>query len=179
MDATPTENVSHDEKAVRRAVAKPRTPTETATPSKFDPTDISRLLSHSASAARPPTARAVGRAAPAAGSTTTNSQKMASTRWDELDGVLEDQYKQCWSYLGLESQKYIPQIKVIYSPDGALSAEPVLINPPSDPALRSLADSAMRAVRRCNPLRIPAQFAPYYDQWKGRVLRFDPVDMAG
>ena len=57
--------------------------------------------------------------------------------------------------------------------------EPVLINPPSDPAMRSLAESALRAVRRCNPLRIPAQYAPYYDQWKGRVLRFDPVDMAG
>ncbi len=100
--------------------------------------------------------------------------------WDQLDGLLEDQYKQCWSYLGLDGpQKYIPQIKVLYGPDGSLMGEPVLVNKPSDPAMQSLADSAMRAVRRCNPLRIPDQYAPYYDQWKGRVLRFDPVDMAG
>ena len=44
---------------------------------------------------------------------------------------------------------------------------------------RSLADSAMRAVRKCNPLRIPAQFAPYFDQWKNRTLRFDPEEMLG
>ncbi len=55
----------------------------------------------------------------------------------------------------------------------------MLINPPSDPALQSLADSALRAVRRCNPLKIPDQYAPFYDQWRGRVLRFDPEEMAG
>ncbi|MDP4595203.1 MAG: cell envelope biogenesis protein TolA, partial [Beijerinckiaceae bacterium] len=45
--------------------------------------------------------------------------------------------------------------------------------------LQSLADSALRAVRKCDPLRIPAQFAPYYNQWKARILRFDPEEMLG
>jgi colicin import membrane protein len=58
-----------------------------------------------------------------------------------------------------------------------LIGQPELLNPPSDPNLRSLADSALRAARRCNPLRIPAQYQPYYDQWKGRIVRFDPEDM--
>jgi colicin import membrane protein len=35
----------------------------------------------------------------------------------------------------------------------------------------------MRAVRRCDPLHIPAIYQPYYEQWKGRIVRFDPEDM--
>ena len=94
---------------------------------------------------------------------------------------MQEQYKECWTTLGISSQRnYTPLIEVAYNPDGSLRGEPTLVNPPSDPALRSLADSALRAVRRCNPLRIPAQFAPYFDQWKGpRILRFDPEEMAG
>ena len=53
-----------------------------------------------------------------------------------------------------------------------------VIDRPSDPALASLAESAMRAVRACNPLRIPAQFAPYYNQWKSRAIAFDPEEMS-
>ena len=55
----------------------------------------------------------------------------------------------------------------------------ILDNRPSDPSLTSLAESAMRAVRRCNPLKIPAQYQPYYEQWRSRVLRFDPEEMQG
>ena len=42
-----------------------------------------------------------------------------------------------------------------------------------------IADSAMRAVRKCNPMPIPTEFMPYYDEWKDQLLRFNPEDMAG
>ncbi|MGA8601011.1 MAG: cell envelope biogenesis protein TolA, partial [Beijerinckiaceae bacterium] len=87
------------------------------------------------------------------------------------------QYKKCWSYIGLNPQKYVAQIRVRYAQDGSLQAEPALLNPPSDASLRNLADSAMRAVRRCNPMHIPSVYLPYYEQWKARVVRFDPEDM--
>jgi len=74
---------------------------------------------------------------------------------------------------------YVPQISVEYTQQGGLVGQPVLRNPPGDPALRSLAESAMRAVRKCNPMRIPAQFQPFYEQWKARILRFDPTEMSG
>ena len=99
--------------------------------------------------------------------------------WGQLDGLLQEQYKQCWSYIGLAATRYIPQIKVEYAMDGSLRGQPELLNPPSDPNLRTLSESAVRAVRRCNPLKIPQQFVPFYDQWKGRILRFDPEEMAG
>ena len=145
----------------------------------FDLTDISRLLSHDAPAQKAATGRAPSKVA-SLGSPTAHDDKMAPSLWGQLDGLMEEQYRQCWSYLGLNAgQKYVPQIRVTYDESGGLASDPVLVNPPNDPALRSLAESALRAVRRCNPLRIPAQYAPYYDEWKGRVLRFDPQEMAG
>ena len=49
-----------------------------------------------------------------------------------------------------------------------------------DQTLRqSLADSALRAVNKCNPLPIPERFRPYYDQgYRQRVVRFDPKEMS-
>lgn len=170
-----------------KPVAKPRPqptpkPQADAEPQEhtFDLTDISKLLSgSSAPAAKASTGQAQTKVA-SLGSQTAHASKMAPTLWGQLDGLMEEQYRQCWSYLGLASgQKYIPQIKVTYDETGGLSSDPVLINPPSDPGLRSLAESALRAVRRCNPMKIPVQYAPYYDEWKGRVLRFDPQQMAG
>jgi colicin import membrane protein len=112
------------------------------------------------------------------GSPGASAAKMSPSLWDQLDGLLQEQYKRCWNLGGLAGQqKYIPEIHVQYAPDGALIGEPELLNPPPDPSLRALAESAMRAVRRCDPLQIPAQYQPYYDQWKGRIVRFDPEEM--
>jgi colicin import membrane protein len=39
------------------------------------------------------------------------------------------------------------------------------------------ASSALVATRRCAPLRIPAQFAPYYQDWRDVVVNFDARDV--
>ncbi len=144
---------------------------------KFDLSDISRILNKDMPQKKPATGEALQQVA-SLGAPTASAEKMAPSLWAQLDGLLQDQYRHCWNYIGMEGQeKYVPQIHVQYGQDGALIGEPQLMNPPADPNLRSLADSALRAVRRCNPLRIPAQYQPYYDQWKGRIVRFDPEDM--
>lgn len=165
---------------VKPAPSKSKPAPDNSENSKFDLTDITKLLlSHDAPAQRASRGPDTSHLA-SLGSPTASAAKMSPSLWAGLDGLLEDQYRQCWSYLGLTTgQKYIPQVRVVYGPNGGLQAEPVLINPPSDPALQNLADSALRAVRRCNPLKIPDQYAPYYELWKGRVLRFDPEEMAG
>lgn len=145
-------------------------------PSRFDPTAIARALSHEA----PQRTASTGRersATPSQGAPTASAARMSPSMWGQLDGLLQEQYKRCWSYFGTGGARYIPQVRVSYSPDGALIGGPSLVNPPSDPNMQSLAESALRAVRRCNPLRIPAQFQPYYAQWKSRIVRFDPEDM--
>ncbi len=144
----------------------------------FDPTDISRILNTQPAGAPPSTGKTLSKTA-SRGATSGNAPKMSPSQSDALDGLLADQFKQCWSYLGLDHGRYIPEIKVSYAEDGSLQSEPQLLNRPSDPNARSLAESALRAVRQCNPLHIPSQFAPFYEQWRSRILRFDPAEMAG
>jgi hypothetical protein len=143
---------------------------------KLDVATISQLLSKESPQARASTARELTRTA-ALGAPNASAAQMSPSMWDSLDGLMREQYKKCWSYIGLNPQKYVAQIRVRYAQDGSLQAEPALLNPPSDPNVRNLADSAMRAVRRCNPMHIPTAYMPYYEQWKARVVRFDPEDM--
>lgn len=149
-------------------------------PRKFDRNAIANILQSKESAQRRGSTGKQLQRESRLGSPTANAAKMSPSMWGQLDGLMQEQYKRCWGYIGLASGKrYIPQIRVSYSVSGQLTSAPVLLNPPADPALRSLAESAVRAVRKCDPLRIPAQFAPYHDQWKSRVLRFDPEEMMG
>lgn len=145
-------------------------------PSRFDPSAIARELSKEAPQRAASTGRERSQTA-SLGSPTASASRMSPSMWGQLDGLLQEQYKRCWSYFGTGGARYVPQIKVAYAQDGSLIGAPSLINPPSDPNLQSLAESALRAVRRCNPLRIPSQYAPYYDQWKARIVRFDPEEM--
>jgi colicin import membrane protein len=169
------EDKQHEKK---KPVAKPRSGNEVVEPrQKFDLGDIAKFLSKETPRSKQSSGHELSQLA-SLGSPTASAAKMSPSLWGQLDGLLQEQYKRCWSFAGLGGQqKYIPEIHVEYNPDGSLIGQPVLLNPPSDPNLRNLAESAIRAVRRCDPLRIPAQYQPYYDQWKGRIVRFDPEEM--
>lgn len=91
-----------------------------------------------------------------------------------FDDLIMAQYRQCWDAPAVDAGGYIPEIRVQLTAEGKLALAPVLINPPADEAGKALADSALRAVRRCDPLKFPFQFAYYHAQWKKRLLRFDP-----
>jgi hypothetical protein len=98
-----------------------------------------------------------------------------------IDGWLTDAYLRCWQPPPTmpEGAKYVAEIRVSFNADGSLSAHPALINPPSDPAWRAYADSAMRAVLRCNPLQVPPQYAPFFEQWRNKTVHFDPAEALG
>ena len=98
-----------------------------------------------------------------------------------LDAWLTESYLNCWSPPpGMpDGDTYVAQIKVVFNPDGSLSGRPVLLNPPSDRAWRAHAESAMRAVRKCDPLRVPAEYMPFFDQWKVETIHFDPRETQG
>jgi colicin import membrane protein len=165
-------------KAPAKPVAKPRSGDPTAQPERhFDPTDISKFLSKEAPQRKASAGPELQRLA-ALGALTASAAKMSPSLWDQLDGLLQEQYKRCWTFIGLGGQtKYVPEIRVQFAADGSLTQPPELLNPPSDANSNALADSALRAVRRCDPLHIPARFQAYYEQWKGRVVRFDPEEM--
>jgi colicin import membrane protein len=166
------------QKETQKPAAKPKSGEEAAEPQrKFDLGDIAKLLNKEAPRRKQASGHQLSQLA-SLGAPTASADKMSPSLWNQLDGLLQEQYKRCWSFPGLGGQqKYIPEIHVQYRADGGLIGQPELLNPPSDPSLQALADSALRAVRRCDPLRIPAQYQPYYDQWKGRIVRFDPEEM--
>ena len=180
LDKSALAKLLEAKKAEDKPAAKPKSGDETSEPKpRLDRSAVASLLSREPPGQKPSTSRAPAQTA-SLGSPTANAPKMSPSLWGQLDGLLQEQYKQCWSYLALGgAQRYIPQIKVEYSLDGSLVGQPALLNPPGDPALSSLAESAVRAVRKCNPLKIPAQFAPFHQQWRNRTLRFDPEEMAG
>jgi hypothetical protein len=160
-----------------KPVSKPKSGQESNERPSPNLAEISKLLSHDKPQSQGSSGRELNKVA-SLGAPHASAAKMSPSLSDALNGLLQDQYKQCWSYLGLSNgPKYIPRIRVSYRPDGSLAGDPQLTNPSSDPASRSLADSALRAVRRCNPLKIPAQFQPYYEQWKDWVVGFDPDNM--
>ena len=165
------------DKPVQKPAARPKSGDETTDTRRFDLADISQLLSKDMPQRRASTGRELQQVA-SLGAASASATQMSPSLWAALDSYMQDQYKQCWTYFGLGAhQRYVPEIRVQYAQDGGLFGQPQLVNPPSDPNLRSLADSALRAVRKCDPMKIPAQFQPYYDQWKGRVVRFDPETM--
>ncbi len=180
LDKNALASLLKDAKASEKPVSKPKSGDETSEPkTKFSSDAVSKILSREPPGAKPPSARAASQTA-SLGSPTASAPKMSPSMMGQLDGILLDQYKACWSYLNLGNAKgYVPRIKVEYARDGSLAGQPSLLNPSNDPNLRGLAESALRAVRRCNPLKIPPQFAPYYDQWKNRPVWFDPEEMSG
>jgi colicin import membrane protein len=167
------------QKEKQKLAAEPRSGEEAAEPQqKFDPGDIAKFLNKEAPQGKQASGHDLAQMA-SLGSPSASAAKMSPSLWDHLDGLLQEQYKRCWNFAGLGGQqKYVPEIHVQYTLDGSLIGQPELLNPPSDPNLRALAESAMRAVRRCDPLRIPSQYQLYYDQWKGRIVRFDPEEMS-
>ena len=72
-----------------------------------------------------------------------------------------------------DADVYVAQMRLAYNPDGSLS-KAKLVNPPSDPALKPQANSVLAAVKNCNPLAVPAQYRPFYEQWKTKTIHFDP-----
>ena len=50
------------------------------------------------------------------------------------------------------------------------------MNRPGQVFYKVLAESALRALKMCNPLKVPTTG---YERWKDMILNFDPNDMIG
>jgi colicin import membrane protein len=165
-------------KAKAEAEAKARKQAELA--DKFSAGDIRQLLaSKDPSQSTGAAAREINKTA-SLGTATGSAQRLNPSQRDQLMGLLRDQLHRCWQapMAAQGSDKPpVPSVRVKLNQDGSLAADPAVMNPSSDALFRTVADSATRATRRCAPLKIPAQFAPYYQDWKDLVVNFDPREM--
>ena len=153
----------------------PPKPTPTSTTKPYDPNAIAKLLGPTKVADATPTGSAPQ------GLPNHHAARMSVTMRSAMDDWFRDTYLSCWNRPPTipEGGAYVPEVKLDYNSDGTLATNPVLLNPPSDPAWRPLAESAVRAALKCNPLRVPAQYAPYFDDWRAKTIHFDPTEVQG
>jgi hypothetical protein len=102
--------------------------------------------------------------------------RMTPAQQASFDAWLIKTYLSCWRPppSPADADLYVAQVRLAFNPDGSLSKPAKLVNPPSDPALKPQAKSVMLAVQNCNPLPIPAQYRPFYEQWKTKSIHFNP-----
>jgi len=96
------------------------------------------------------------------------------------EDALKAQIFGCWSLpLGLPYQKnLLVRIKLRLRPDGTVLRSEILdharMNQPGQGFYKVLAESALRAIRICQPLRVPPTG---YEKWKDLQLNFDANEM--
>ena len=96
------------------------------------------------------------------------------------EDALKAQIFGCWSIpLGLPyNEDLLVRIKLELNPDGTVSQSEILdharMNRPGQGFYKVLAESALRAVKLCQPLRVPTTG---YERWRELQLNFDAREM--
>ena len=96
------------------------------------------------------------------------------------EDALKAQIFGCWSIpLGLPyNENLLVRIKLSLKPDGTVINSEILdharMNKPGQGFYKVLAESALRAIRLCQPLRVPTTG---YERWKDLQLNFDAREM--
>ena len=96
------------------------------------------------------------------------------------EDALKAQIFGCWSIpLGLPyNENLLVRIKLKLKPDGTVTKTEILdharMNKPGQGFYKVLAESALRAVQLCQPLRVPTTG---YERWKDLQLNFDAREM--
>ena len=98
------------------------------------------------------------------------------------EDALKAQIFGCWSIpLGLPyNENLLVRIKLELKPDGSVIKSEILdhvrMNRPGQGFYKVLAESALRAIKLCQPLRVPSTG---YERWKELQLNFDAREMLG
>ena len=96
------------------------------------------------------------------------------------EDALKAQIFSCWSIpLGLPfNEDLLVRIKLQLKPDGSIVKTEILdharMNRPGQGFYKVLAESALRAIKLCQPLRVPSTG---YERWKNMQLNFDAREM--
>ena len=96
------------------------------------------------------------------------------------EDALKAQIFGCWSIpLGLPfNENLLVRIKLQLKPDGSIIRSEILdharMNRPGQGFYKVLAESALRAIKLCQPLRVPSTG---HERWKELQLNFDAREM--
>ena len=96
------------------------------------------------------------------------------------EDALKAQIFGCWNIpLGIPYQEdLLVRIKLRLKPDGTVLRTEILdharMNMPGQGFYKVLAESVLRAIKICQPLRVPPTG---YENWKDMLLNFNPAEM--
>ena len=140
----------------------------------FDPNNIAALIDKS----KVETAESINKTNKVTQDQNKNLENIGLSLSEE--DALKAQIFGCWSIpLGLPyNENLLVRIKLQLNPDGTVSQSEILdharMNKPGQGFYKVLAESALRAVKLCQPLRVPTTG---YERWKELQLNFDAREM--
>ena len=140
----------------------------------FDPNNIAALIDKS----KEETAETMKKTNKVTQDQDRNIESLGLTLSEE--DALKAQIFGCWSIpLGLPyNENLLVRIKLQLKPDGTVIKSEILdharMNKPGQGFYKVLAESALRAVKLCQPLRVPTTG---YERWKELQLNFDAREM--
>jgi hypothetical protein len=76
-----------------------------------------------------------------------------------------------WKPVQNSPPNMIVKVRLRFNADGRLAEPPTVANQKDDPAFRAVSENAVKAVRECEPFKLPKD---KYEMWKDMVLNFDP-----
>jgi outer membrane biosynthesis protein TonB len=161
---------------------KPK-PTAEAKDDKFDPDKIQALLNKAKKdqekqqkTTQAPAPGGEEKPRPSVGAGTDNSADVTTF----IQNSLKRQMAACWSFPAgaAQAENLVIAIHVQLRADGSLIEAPELMDQSrmGEPYYRAAAEAALRAINRCQPFELPAE---YYDVWKDIIFNFDPRAMLG
>ena len=106
------------------------------------------------------------------------SAKLDARATASLVAAIRAQIVPCWNppIGGAEIKRMTALLSIQLSPDGTVAGRPTVISQTGGGGAlgKAFADTAVRAVLRCAPLKLPAD---QYEAWKSFELNFDPKDL--
>jgi hypothetical protein len=158
----------------KKAEAKPPTPPKKPAPPapKFDPNQVEALLNKQ-SATR---LAAAGDTPNSTSSLGLSNGTAAQLSLSELD-AFRSRVEECWSPPpGVDSTTKLNVIvRVLFKQDGSVARPPDVVSGPASPLGPAMAESAKRAILRCQPFKMLNP--EHYEQWKDIEINFDTQNM--
>jgi colicin import membrane protein len=115
---------------------------------------------------------------PSLGSATANAPQFSQSEIDRLIGMLKEKLKECWKVPSgvTDAKDLVVSVRFSLNRDGSLAGDPIVVNHGRNALFQLAAESAVRAVRTCQPFRLPAS---KYELWQELQADFDPKEMFG
>jgi colicin import membrane protein len=171
-EALKREEAKKKEEAKKLEEAKRREEAKKREERKFDLAKIETALLDKRAPQRQAVTGSLVNPTPSLGAPAGNALALSQS---EID-ALRAQLMTCWNPpVGVADAKdLIVIVRFALNRDGSVSGEPTVVNRDANALFQVAAESATRAIRRCQPFRLPAA---KYEAWRDVEVKFDPNDM--